>query len=118
MAHITIPSNSISIREYIQPHITVLSDLLPNEIYKYTKVFISGAWFGVTSDPVQLYNMLKDQKSRGIINIYTSIIFDYKVNELRVCNDSGRLTRPLLKVKNNNLLITNEHIDKIKSKIS
>ena len=115
MAHITIPSNSISIREYVQPFILGLSDILPDEIYKYTKVFISGAWLGVTKDPGQLYNMLKEQKSRGIINIYTSIIFDYKVNELRVCNDSGRLTRPLLKVRNNNLLITNEQIDKLRT---
>ena len=115
MAHITIPSNSISIREYVQPFIVGLSDISPDEIYKYTKVFISGAWIGVTKDPVQLYNMLKEQKSRGIINIYTSIIFDYKVNELRVCNDSGRLTRPLLKVRNNNLLITNEQIDKLRT---
>ena len=115
MAHITIPSNSISIREYVQPFIVGLSDILPDEIYKYTKVFISGAWLGVTKVPVQLYNMLKEQKSKGIINIYTSIIFDYKVNELRVCNDSGRLTRPLLKVRNNNLLITNEQIDKLRT---
>ena len=115
MAHITIPSNSISIREYVQPFIVGLSDISSDEIYKYTKVFISGSWIGVTKDPVQLYNMLKEQKSRGIINIYTSIIFDYKVNELRVCNDSGRLTRPLLKVRNNNLLITNEQIDKLRT---
>jgi hypothetical protein len=27
------------------------------------------------------------------------------LKEIRVCNDSGRLTRPLLRVKDNNILI-------------
>jgi DNA-directed RNA polymerase II subunit RPB2 len=57
--------------------------------------------------------MLKDKKYKGIINIYTSIIFDYKMKEIRVCNDSGRLTRPLLRVKDKNILISKSLISKI-----
>jgi len=59
--------------------------------------------------------MLKDKKYKGIINIYTSIIFDYKMQEIRICNDSGRLSRPLLRVKDKNLLITGDIINKINS---
>ena len=59
--------------------------------------------------------MLKEKKYKGIINIYTSIIFDYRMKEIRVCNDSGRLSRPVLRVKNNELLI-NENIIKKLSK--
>jgi hypothetical protein len=57
--------------------------------------------------------MLKDKKYKGIINIYTSIIFDYKMKEIRVCNDSGRLTRPLLRVKDKNILVTKSLVSKI-----
>ena len=52
-----------------------------------------------------------------MINIYTSVIFDYKNLEIRICNDAGRLTRPLLKVKNSNeILLTKEIIENVKNK--
>ena len=82
-------------------------------MYKKVKVFINGAWVGISNEPQELYLMLKDKKYKGIINIYTSIIFDYKMKEIRVCNDSGRITRPLLRVKNNNILITKSLIQKV-----
>ena len=36
--------------------------------------------------------------------------------EIRVCNDAGRLTRPVLKVKDNKVIITKDIIDKLESK--
>jgi DNA-directed RNA polymerase II subunit RPB2 len=84
-------------------------------MYEKTKVFINGAWVGISENPVELYQMLKEKKYMGIINVYTSIVFDYKFNEIRVCNDAGRLTRPLLRVRDNNILIKKRVIDDIKS---
>ena len=108
MTHITIYSNSLPLYEYIIPNITKIDDekLTSYDMYDKVKVFINGAWVGITDEPQELYLMLKDKKYKGIINIYTSIIFDYKNKEIRVCNDSGRLSRPLLRVKDNNILIT------------
>ena len=105
MTHVTIHSNTIPIYEYVMPNISDISVLTPQEMYDKTKVFINGSWVGISEDPQTLYNMLKDKKMRGIINIYASIVFDYKRNEIRICNDSGRITRPLLRVKDNNILI-------------
>jgi DNA-directed RNA polymerase beta subunit/intein/homing endonuclease len=114
MTHITIYSNSLSLYEYIMPNIIHIDEnTRPTDIYEKVKVFINGAWVGITEEPHELYIMLKDKKYKGIINIYTSIIFDYKMKEIRVCNDSGRLTRPLLRVKNNNILVTYSVIDKL-----
>ncbi|MFO0005975.1 MAG: hypothetical protein ACK559_33105, partial [bacterium] len=76
--------------------------MTPSFMYDKVKVFINGAWVGITLNPAELYNELKEMKYKGIINVYTSVIFDYKLQEIRVCNDSGRITRPLLRVKNNN----------------
>ena len=117
MTHMTIYSNSLPLYEYIIPNITKIDEpsLTSEMIYDKVKVFINGAWVGITLNPNELYDMLKDKKHKGIINIYTSIIFDYKLKEIRVCNDSGRLTRPLLRVKNKNILINNNIIDKINS---
>jgi len=117
MTHITIYSNSLPLYEYIIPNITKIDEigLTSDLIYDKVKVFINGAWVGITENPEELYLMLKDKKLKGIINIYTSIIFDYKLKEIRVCNDSGRVTRPLLRVKNRNILINDTVLSNIKN---
>ena len=58
-------------------------------------------------------SFIKEQKYTGYINIYTSIIFNYARKEIRVCNDAGRLTRPLLRVKNGKLLLTSDIIKRL-----
>ena len=115
MTHITIHSNSLSLYEYINPHILSVEELKPIDLFNKVKVFINGCWVGISNDPVNLYTMLKTMKCKGIINIYTSIVFDYKLQEIRVCNDSGRVTRPLLRVKDKNILLTNSVIEKLKN---
>jgi len=115
MTHITTPSNSNGLYDYILPLITNI-DLIadkPKELFDKVKVFINGSWVGITNEPLELYNNLKLKKYKGIINIYTSIIFDYKLQEIKICNDAGRLIRPLLKVKNNNLIYTKNIINKV-----
>jgi hypothetical protein len=47
---------------------------------------------------------LKEHKRNGIIDMYTSILFD-RSKEIRLYYDSGRLIRPLLIVENNNFKI-------------
>jgi DNA-directed RNA polymerase II subunit RPB2 len=115
MSHVTIHSNSNSLYEYVEPYIINLDKLKPSELHDRVKVFINGAWIGISEDPYNLYTMLKEMKHKGIINIYTSIIFDYKLQEIRLCNDSGRLTRPVLRIKDNNILLTKSIIDELKS---
>ena len=115
MTHVTIHSNSLPIYDYVQPHIVPIQNLTPKEMFNKTKVFVNGNWIGISENPLELYHNLKDKKYKGIINVYTSIIFDYKFNEIRVCNDAGRLTRPLLRVRDNNILVTSDVIDGIKS---
>ena len=115
MAHITIPTNSSSLYEYVKPYIISLEDNY-KDINGKVKVFINGCWVGISLEPTKLYQNMKDKKYKGIINIYTSIIFNYKELEIRICNDGGRLTRPVLKVKNNKVLITKEQIDKLTTK--
>ena len=113
LSTITINSNSAPLVDYIKDEIIELGNT--NNLYEYVKVFINGAWFGISKNPVKLYNELKEKKYKGIINIYTSIIFDYKNKEIKICNDAGRLIRPILKVKDNNLLITPDIIYKLKT---
>ena len=64
---------------------------------------------------INYLKLFKIIKHKGIINIYTSIIFNYKIGEIRICTDAGRLIRPVLRVRNNNLILKNDIVDKIKS---
>lgn len=113
MAHVTIPSNSAPLYEYVDPYLEKVETLTPRELYGLTKVFVNGAWLGITRRPMDLYRDMKDKKTRGIVNIYTSVVFDYKNMEFRICNDGGRLTRPVLRVKDNQLLVTDTIIEKL-----
>lgn len=117
MTHITIYSNSLPLYEYIMPNIVLLENttFTSKELHNYVKVFINGAWVGVSENPEELFTILKEKKHTGIINIYTSIIFDYRMKEIRVCNDSGRMCRPLLRIKNKNILINKTIIESIKN---
>lgn len=117
MAHITIHTNSSSLYDFILPSITTIGETTKsNTLYNKIKVFINGCWVGFTNTPIEFYLELKDKKHRGIINIYTSIIFDYRLMEIRVCTDGGRLTRPLLRVDNKNrAIITKDVLTKLVS---
>lgn len=113
MTHITIPTNSEYLYKYVVPFVDDLETIDPENIIDGVKVFINGCWVGMAKEPLELYADMKNKKHRGIINIYTSIIFDCKRCEIRICNDGGRLTRPLLRVKDGNVLITNEIIEQL-----
>jgi len=116
IAHLTIPSNSSSLYEYAKDGIDAVDELPPQLLNRRVKVFINGTWVGVAKDPMAFYQGMKDKKHRGIINIYTSIVFDFKALEIRICNDGGRLTRPVLRVRDNRAIITRDIIDRVANK--
>jgi DNA-directed RNA polymerase beta subunit len=111
LTHITIPTNSASLYDYVAPFTTPIENTIPIDLNNKVKVFINGSWVGITHTPMELYLDLKDKKYSSIINIYTSIIFDFKNKEIRVCTDGGRLTRPVLRVSNNKALINKTIIE-------
>ena len=119
LMHLTISSNSSSLYVYAEPFVRALDTITPADAYDTVKVFINGCWIGNTDRPLELYNDMKDKKYRGIINIYTSVVFNYKSMEIQICNDGGRMTRPLLRVKGGRAIITRDIIDQLdKSELS
>ena len=118
LGHVTIHSNPSSLHTYIDEYIERLETLTPRDTYCQVKVFVNGIWVGITRDPRRLYREFKLKKWRGIINIYTSVVFDYPNAEIRICNDAGRIMRPLLMVnpETNELYITREIIDRVAAK--
>ena len=118
LSHVTIHSNPASLHAYIDEYIERVEMLTPRETYRQVKVFVNGIWVGITRDPLRLYREFKLKKWRGIINIYTSVVFDFPNAEIRICNDAGRMMRPLLLVNQdtNDLYITRDMIQRVAAK--
>ena len=120
--YITISSNDNSIRKILNSFDSIIKidninlenkDNL-EKVFEYTKLFVNGYWFGITDDSTNIYKKLIYYKRVGHINIYTSIAFNYELNEICISTDAGRCCRPLYIVDDNKLRITNEHINKLK----
>ena len=106
LTNITLPSYSESIYKYLEGHIIPIDEEHePSEYYNKVKVIINGNWCGVSENPIELYQNLKNKKEQGIINIYTSITFHYSEMEIYICTAGGRLTRPVYRVENYKTLI-------------
>lgn len=117
MSHITIPSNPESLHIQVESHIDTLDKFADcKTLYDKVKVFVNGAWVGISRDPIELYTILKEKKCRGMINVYTSIVFDIRNKEIRVCSDAGRITRPVLRVKDNKSFINADLLRKLDRK--
>ena len=74
---------------------------------------INGEWIGFTNNGFKLIEFLKNKRLHGVIHKHVGLAYNRLYNELRICTDGGRLIRPLLRVKNNQLLITREILNKI-----
>ena len=114
LSQITNYSNSAIIYHYLDREIIWLEDIECRNIDSLTKIFINGNWCGCSENSIEVFYKLKELKYKGIINIYISISFNYSDNAIIISTDAGRLVRPLLRVKNNKILMY-DYIDKIKS---
>ena len=120
MCHITIPCNSTPLYGYIEPMIRVLTECSIAEMSSASgnvRVFINGLWVGMSlaGEASGLYLTLKKMKQQGKINIYTSIMFDYANQEIRVRSDAGRMCRPVLRVENNQSFLTPDIVRRLDS---
>tara|TARA_Y100000992_G_scaffold300470_1_gene269192 strand:- start:225 stop:3737 length:3513 start_codon:yes stop_codon:yes gene_type:complete len=107
MTCITGYSDSNCIYDYIMPEIVDINDNTKDISFYHnkTKIILNGRWLGVTSEPLTLYQNLKEKKYKGLIHIYTSITFNTLEKAIYIYNDSGRLIRPVYKIKNKELCI-------------
>jgi DNA-directed RNA polymerase II subunit RPB2 len=109
LTNITLPSFSESLYTYIEPHITKINEeTKPCDLFNKVKVIINGNWYGVSDKPIDLFKDLKKKKEQGIINIYTSITFQYSQMEIHVSTAGGRITRPVYRVENMKTLIDDD----------
>lgn len=118
MATITISSDTTLIKEYLKDNEVVFFDnnyrgILKN-FFKFTNVILNGDILGYHKEPKNLFSILKNLKRRAIINIYTSISWNYQENNIYINSESGRAIRPTYIIDNdkfkNILRFSKEHI--------
>ena len=77
----------------------------------YTHIILNGNILGYHKNPKYLFNILKKLKRKGVINIYTSISWNYQENKIYLNSESGRAIRPTYivdNIKNKNYLRFNK----------
>lgn len=110
MCNVTISSNSQNIHYMIKELGTILYESInPGIFYKNTKIIINGDIVGIHKDPHTFFKEMKKQKLLGVINPYTSILWNIFDNEIIICTEGGRCVRPLYRVKDNNLIGSLNH---------
>lgn len=115
LGSITVPTQSQIhiIKKLLDKKVTKLDNVHPSQISNDTRVFLNGDMYGVVSKPIALYAELKTAKYNNSIESTCCIVYDDLVNELRIYCDGGRLFRPVIRVIDNELLLTKKHIESI-----
>lgn len=104
-------SQEVIIEELIKDKIINLTTIHPYDIK--TMLFLNGRLLGYVEDDVSLINFLKEKRDNNFINKHVSIVLDINLNEIRIYSDGGRMIRPLLKVKDNKLVLTKKMLKDI-----
>ena len=104
MANITSGCSGKPLIEWLKNvgNIEPLNTLGDNMRYisQATRVFVNGAWIGVTNTPAELVQVLRLYRRNGLIYTYTSVSWDIQQNTVFLYTDAGRLCRPLFYVEN------------------
>ena len=108
--NITISSNSNNVRSVLSDAgVLEFDGTNPGIFHNHTKVIVNGDILGIHEDPATLYDMLKDLKRNGAINVYTGISWNVLKNEININTEGGRCARPLYVVNNNTLSLPEWH---------
>ena len=83
----------LEICKYMSP----ISDF--NVLNEQTKVFLNGILTGVTEEPNELVEELKEMRRIKMLPWDVSISYDEVDDEVNICSDEGRLLRPVFKVQ-------------------
>jgi DNA-directed RNA polymerase II subunit RPB2 len=79
----------------------------------YIKIFLNGEWIGVTLNPYELYMNIYLAKQNSKIYRTTGVILDVIKGEIKIYTESGRLFRPILKVIDNKIVLTDNIVNEI-----
>jgi DNA-directed RNA polymerase II subunit RPB2 len=100
--HITSGSSSYPMIKWLRAYqpMKLKTECSPEYLAFSTKIFVNGNWIGVVNTPIELLTEFKLYRRNGILPVFASISFNYKLNEIYIYTDAGRSTRPLYYIEN------------------
>ena len=113
MAHITKRLSGHPFIEYLKQegfNMQLLEECSIDYISNITKVFVNGAWVGVTPTPQEMRDKLVLYRRNGLFNIFISISWDIDQNEIHILTDAGRPCHPLFHVNGNTISFERDDI--------
>ncbi|XP_049849385.1 DNA-directed RNA polymerase II subunit rpb2-like [Schistocerca gregaria] len=90
-----------------------LAQVAPSQILKSTKIFLDGAWLGMSSTAPEFVEYLKSWRRQRFEASQISITHDIEHREVHIQTDPGRCCRPLFVVHDNFLQIKKSHIQEL-----
>ena len=92
------------VRDTVEDHLNLIPlDHVDGDVSDCARVTVNGCPMGVTLDPEDLVDDLRDARKAGIFQHDVSISFDPVDNEVILLSDAGRLIRPLRTVDDGKL---------------
>jgi DNA-directed RNA polymerase II subunit RPB2 len=101
LTHITKRQSGYPFIEYLRQegfNMQLLEECKLSYLANVTKIFVNGAWVGVTATPQELKEKLLLYRRNGLFNVFTSIRWNIERGEILVQTDAGRPCHPLLHV--------------------
>lgn len=83
--------------------------------YSKTKIILNGDWVATCKSAVQFVEDFRILRRDGSISYEISIIFDSKLNEVRIWTDAGRMLCLRFRVEGGELLFNSDHVSGLKS---
>jgi DNA-directed RNA polymerase subunit B len=83
---------------------------------KRAKVFLNGRLIGVHENPHFLVNYIREERRKGKLSpeVNVAYIETEHIREVYVNCDSGRIVRPLIIAREGKVLVSKEHVDKLR----
>ena len=79
-------------------------------------IYVNGTPIGLTSIPNEFCKKFRKCRRKGLIHEFVSIYCNEESNSINIACDSGRLTRPYIRVENKKPLVTSNDLKMIKNK--
>ena len=113
MTRITKRLSGYPFIEYLRQedfNMQLLEECKLNYIANATKIFVNGAWVGVTNTPKEMRDQLVLHRRNGLFNIFISVHWNIHRDEILIQTDAGRPCHPLLPVTGDELSFERDDI--------
>ena len=120
MAYVTKRLSGYPFIEYLKQtgfNMQLLEECSIDYIANITKIFVNGAWIGVTPTPENMREQLILHRRNGLFSVFISITWDIDKNEIHILTDAGRPCHPLFHINGNSYSFEKDKIlDMIENK--